>query len=120
MKMSATQNKQTENAKYFANRQEADEFLDDDKNVKKILSDPLVQPMIFEKRIAINLVLTVDATQEPEIWHLSMSEIKEVPSRVPDVDAEAVASAFFETYKEIPTKSTVYPNIRDFIAEKIR
>ena len=122
LKISAAADHRTAEGTYFADQKEADEFTADPRIGEWIANEPCIQAIVFENRIFINLVLTVeDFKGQEQRWHLSMSRISgPKPGRVPDDDTEIMASAFFDEYEEIPTKSVVYPDIRDFLAEKLK
>ena len=130
MKISACANgaKVKEKEKYFKDEKERDRLLNDPEVVKHFAQSPLVQPIVFENRIVINLVLTVeDFTDQPELWHLSMSNIlppkNNAPTntvgRVPNSDAVIMVNAFFDNFEEVPTKSKLYPDIRNFVSKKV-
>ncbi len=129
MKISACANgaKVKEKRRYFKDKEDRDRLLNNPEIVEYFVQSPLVQPIVFENRIVINLVLTVEALpdDQPETWHLSMSNIlppkDDAPNtvgRVPDSDAVIMANAFFDNFEEVPTESKIYPDIRDFVSQK--
>ena len=123
MKMSAVKDKHHEDEldKAWKSQEEADKALADPKLHKRYEQEPCVQPIVYANRIAVTLVLSCDMEIDgpSEQWHLSMSTIAPRPGRVPDPDARFFALAFMDDPEEIPTISTVYPDIRDFVEEKI-
>ena len=126
MKMTAVQRKIEggENEENYAqNEEEAKEFYDNDEHRQWIESAPHIQPIFLNDEI-INLVLTVEILGDKERWHLSMSRMvlgENKPQKVSDSQSSCILQAFFpDEYEEIPTKSVVYPNIRDFISPKVK
>lgn len=128
MKMSAVQNKVTgdESEKYPKTQEEVEKakrYYATDEHKDWVANAPHIRKIFLENTI-INLVLTVEILQGTERWHLSMTrmDIKvPEPLKVSDKHAKRIASIFFpDGYKEIPTKSIVYPNIRDFITPKVK
>ncbi len=125
MKISACADKCTEEEIYCKDKEELDRTIINNPKMRKYVEEALtVQPIVFEDRICINLVLTVEAIPNNMItiehWHLSMTKIDgPKPERVPDAEAVIMTTAFFDNCEEIPTRSKMIPTIRDFIAEKL-
>lgn len=123
MKMSAVKDKhhEDESHKAWKSQAEAVKACADPKLREYVQQDPCIQPIVYEKRIGVTLVLSCDMEIDgpSERWHLSMSKISMPPGRVPDPDARFFALAFMDDPKEIPTVSKIYTCIRDFVEEKI-
>ncbi len=87
-------------------------------NAQKILDDPRGGVLMLGPTILVSAVSTIDAFEEPKVWHLSLSRVigPPAPGRVPDDIAMRICKAFFAgEYKEGPPEG-VFKTVRHFRA----
>jgi hypothetical protein len=110
----------TSNPVYAKGLKELEErFLKDyGPNAQEILDDPRGGVMLFPGPVLISSVASIDAFEEPKVWHLSLSRVvgPPAPGRPPDNITTRICKAFFKgAYKEGPPEG-VFKTVRHFRA----
>lgn len=120
MRFGASRELLTSNPVYAKDLRELEERFAKDygPNAQSILDDPRGGILLFPGPVLASCVSSIDAFEDPKVWHLSLSRVigPPAPGRLSDDVTRRICKAFFKgSYTEGPPEG-VFKSVRHFRA----